>query len=561
MISRVQILHFIIFAISITLAVVFWVPGHNLEAETLSDTKAQQEVLQDRLKEIQKQIDALNKELVGQKGQSASIQSEIAILKNEIDKTRLEIDKKNNLIKQLSSDISSKAATITQLNQELGREQASLGQLLRRMNELDSVSLLEVVLSKESISDYFIDLDSFNSIQAGLQDSFETIKVVQTKTDEEKRTLEEKKIAEADIKAALEQDRRKVESKKSEQDSLLQVSKTKEKTFEQIIAERQAEAARIRARLFELAGGIQGGGISFGDAVEYAEFASSKTGVRPALILAILSQESDLGKNVGTCNRPGDSRTWRDIMPGPGQSWRDDQAAFLQIMSELGLPPDGQPLSCPLASGGWGGAMGPSQFIPTTWLGVRDSVEALLGVSLANPWNPRHAVMATAVYMRDLGAAAGGYTAEVNAACKYYSGRACGQSSQNNTFYGDSVIGKANAIQQDIDFLEGRQSTLPLHKCNGYGTFSLVMKKDIHPESNRKVIFLDVSSNEQFLVSSTVATEETGKWTDGKEYPLYRVEISSASHPFYTGNEKSLDTAGRAEKFRKRAAKAKTAKA
>lgn len=92
-----------------------------------------------------------------------------------------------------------------------------------------------------------------------------------------------------------------------------------------------------------------------------------------------------------------------------------------------------------------------------------------------------------------------------------------------------------------------------------YATVCLVMKKDIHPENFREVIFLDVSSGEQFLLWSTVETEETGKWEDGKEYPLYRVEISSASHPFFTGTEKVLDTAGRAEKFRKRAEKAQKA--
>lgn len=81
------------------------------------------------------------------------------------------------------------------------------------------------------------------------------------------------------------------------------------------------------------------------------------------------------------------------------------------------------------------------------------------------------------------------------------------------------------------------------------------MKKDIHPENNRLVIFHDVTSGQEFLVMSTITTEETGTF-EGKEYPLYRVEISSASHPFYTGAEKSLDTTGRAEKFRKRAAKA-----
>ncbi len=86
------------------------------------------------------------------------------------------------------------------------------------------------------------------------------------------------------------------------------------------------------------------------------------------------------------------------------------------------------------------------------------------------------------------------------------------------------------------------------------------MKKDIHPQNNRKVIFIDDSSSEKFLVYSTVETSKVEKWTDGKEYPAYNVEISSASHPFYTGKENILDAAGRVEKFRSRLSKAKTSK-
>ncbi|PIP55908.1 MAG: 50S ribosomal protein L31 [Candidatus Zambryskibacteria bacterium CG22_combo_CG10-13_8_21_14_all_42_17] len=82
------------------------------------------------------------------------------------------------------------------------------------------------------------------------------------------------------------------------------------------------------------------------------------------------------------------------------------------------------------------------------------------------------------------------------------------------------------------------------------------MKKDIHPENYRKVIFLDTSNEARFLISSTVETTETEIWEDGKEYPLYKVEISSASHPFYTGKENIIDTAGRVEKFKSRVAKA-----
>lgn len=81
------------------------------------------------------------------------------------------------------------------------------------------------------------------------------------------------------------------------------------------------------------------------------------------------------------------------------------------------------------------------------------------------------------------------------------------------------------------------------------------MKKDLHPAEYRQVIFEDSSSGARFLIGSTVATEKTDKWEDGKEYPVFQVEISSASHPFYTGQSKTIDTAGRVEKFKARASK------
>lgn len=79
------------------------------------------------------------------------------------------------------------------------------------------------------------------------------------------------------------------------------------------------------------------------------------------------------------------------------------------------------------------------------------------------------------------------------------------------------------------------------------------MKADIHPDNYRMVIFHDNSSGERFLIGSTMITNKTDTWEDGKEYPLSHVEVSSASHPFYTGNEKIMDTAGRVEKFKARA--------
>ena len=100
-------------------------------------------------------------------------------------------------------------------------------------------------------------------------------------------------------------------------------------------------------------------------------------------------------------------------------------------------------------------------------------------------------------------------------------------------------------------------------------TFSLVSgiiegimsKKDLHPKDYRFVVFSDEAAGFSFLTKSTAISEETTKWTDGKEYPLVKVQISSASHPFFTGEEKIIDTEGRVDRFKARAAKAAALKA
>lgn len=83
------------------------------------------------------------------------------------------------------------------------------------------------------------------------------------------------------------------------------------------------------------------------------------------------------------------------------------------------------------------------------------------------------------------------------------------------------------------------------------------MKKDLHPNTYRPVVFQDLNNGWSFLTKSTVATEETVKWEDGNEYPLVKVHISSNSHPFFTGQEKLVDIEGRVDKFKARQEAAK----
>ena len=130
-----------------------------------------------------------------------------------------------------------------------------------------------------------------------------------------------------------------------------------------------------------------------------------------------------------------------------------DQAPFKRITAALGLDPDTTPVSCPIAGGGWGGAMGPAQFIPSTWESVADEVAADLGVSIANPWRAQDAIMASAVYLKKRGAV-GSEANERNAACRYYSGRSCDGKRPANSFYGNNVMAIARKVQGDIDYLK-----------------------------------------------------------------------------------------------------------
>lgn len=140
---------------------------------------------------------------------------------------------------------------------------------------------------------------------------------------------------------------------------------------------------------------------------------ATKIDIRPAFLLAVITQESNLGNNVGTCNRPGDppNKSYKVVMK-PSR----DQIPFEQITKQLGMDPSSTPISCPMYKNGeqigWGGAMGPAQFLPSTWLGYKDRVAAITGRSPANPWNITDAFVAAALYLTDKGAGAKTYNAE-----------------------------------------------------------------------------------------------------------------------------------------------------
>jgi membrane-bound lytic murein transglycosylase B len=254
-----------------------------------------------------------------------------------------------------------------------------------------------------------------------------------------------------------------VETSRKEQEKILSETKGKEYLYQQLLQETQKRAAEIRARIFELIGVPKA--PTFGEAYNIAKFVSEITGVRPALLLAILTQESNLGKNVGQCNCPNckyPNLRLEDVM----KQGRDLEP-FLQICRELGRDPYATPVSCPMYMNGkrlgYGGAMGPAQFLPSTWMLYKAKIEAITGRKPSDPWNIRDAFLAAGLYLKEYGASSKNPNDEWRATMIYFAGT----TNTKYRFYGDSVLSIASRYEQDIKAIEGGNLGLLLEFVEG----------------------------------------------------------------------------------------------
>jgi membrane-bound lytic murein transglycosylase B len=247
-----------------------------------------------------------------------------------------------------------------------------------------------------------------------------------------------------------------LQSQQQDRQTLLTKTRGQEANYQKLIVANMKTAAQIRTELFQLAGG--GGQISLPTAIALAKKAGAATGVRPAFILGILKQETNLGANVGQClltNSPnkGNGKGKNSGKPiSRVMKPSRDVDPFMDLTSSLGLDWQQMPVSCPQSSG-YGGAMGAAQFIPSTWSSYQNRISSLAGHAgtPANPWDNLDAFTAIALYMTDLGAGAQTYSAERTAALHYFAGG--NWSNPAFSFYGDSVVKYAADFQQEINIL------------------------------------------------------------------------------------------------------------
>jgi peptidoglycan hydrolase CwlO-like protein len=307
-----------------------------------------QSLTDSRRAELQAQLDQLEKDIASNQAtvdalaaQGKSLSNEVKTLNAQIKKAQLQVQATQVAIKSLDTSITVHQKTIGILTSHLDAEKESLAQILRKTNEIDQYSVVEIAFAQGDLSAMLGDLDSYVSLKRSLGKSYEKITGTKLQTEAEKTALEDKRAQQEQIAQIQLQAKKVVQEQQQAKQQLLATTKGQESKYREVVAAKQKSAGQIRAELFSLAGGS--GQIPLPTAILLAKQAGGATGVRPAFILGIMKQETNLGQNVGQClltNAPnkGDGKGKNSGTPFAGvMKPTRDVDPFMTITSALGL--------------------------------------------------------------------------------------------------------------------------------------------------------------------------------------------------------------------------------
>jgi len=398
---------------------------------------------------LESEANALDATLQQVQGQARSFDNEVKTLDLEVKRREVEIKRLNLAIQKASTDIRQKIQGIGVLSQKIASGRGALASGLLLLSTYDGENALTILLKHQSLSDFFTSLYGLQRVEAGVQEALGVFRDDRASLEREKSDLEGFQEEQQNLKGLQEMERRFIAQKKQEKDDLLRLTRGKEAVFQQLLKSKKQDIVTLKTQLFYL----EKTGISAQDAVTLADVAAKRAGIRTSFLLALLEVETgkqfedgviSVGTNLGTGN-------WqRDLYQcylnlGKRSAAESEKAAFFGITAGLGLNPDAMPVSRK-PSYGCGGAMGPAQFLPTTWLRFDDRVASLTGHNPPNPWDTSDAFTAAALFLADAGASSQTVAGETMAAKTYLSGK------PNCTKYiCRSYANKILALARDID--------------------------------------------------------------------------------------------------------------
>lgn len=399
---------------------------------TLAKLKANQAELSAKeaeLSAIKAKIEELSKQ-----HQTATSQAELAVdqlaqITRQVQTAQLQLDQTILNISLNKKSTNQVANGINQTHEQLADTREQLRDTIRSLYQQERTPLLSILLSSESLSTVLMDQRIHRELQKRAYQLIQQLHQEQDRLEQYQAELIKKQQDLTSMKELQTHQQVDLQDQQSNKNSFLKLKQEQQANYTHQLTEAKQARDDIANQIFSLNNlDLE---LTLTDAFSAARYASSLTGVRPSLLLAILKVETNVGEWVGSGSYPA------DMHPAS----RD---AFLRLTAKLGLDPMTAPISRrPASYQGWGGAMGPGQFMPDTWERIEARVALLIGKPLPNPYELADAIVGTGIMLADRGAA--DTAKEFEAINRYLAG----PNWQYHTWYGQRVLAVAKEYNKE----------------------------------------------------------------------------------------------------------------
>ncbi len=427
---------------------------NNTEEINVEENQKKIDQIKEEIRQVQSEVDKYDLEIKTKQKEVRTLKSEVSIYKSRIYKNELEVKETKLMTEETKLEIEETENKIEESGIKIEKGRILLKDFVQLLYSYEQDSILEMLITRENLSDFFNEVDAVESVK---DEIFETI--VNLRNEKEKAGLQKEELEKQNeehhqlIQVRTDQNSS-LDDLKKQKNELLEITRGEEKKFQQIMDENKNILPSLRAQLYDLQS--LGQKIEVDDAFSAAKLIGSKIGVRPAFLLGILKVESDLGKNTGSGN-------WKDDMYGCYMRLSNiylsrkayyvkrantEKDAFFSIVGRLNLDPMSVKVSKE-PTYGCGGAMGPAQFIPSTWLAYESRVSGILGHYPPDPWNLTDAMTAMAVKVSDIpGVIGGNRDSEYEAAGRYLGGT--NWKTKGLSFYPKKVMLFAELYEEEL---------------------------------------------------------------------------------------------------------------
>lgn len=387
---------------------------------------------EEQIAELDKKIKDLSAEYDAAKGEVSQTEAQVKALQARLEAAQLELKRTKLTIGQVEDEQIATEDRIEELEGSIAEKREHLRALLRQLYEEDQQSLIRLFFDSFSLSQVLAQREVLENLQQQVAEASQAMHAEIDELSGQQDALRDRQQNLTQLQGVLAVQEQEVADQKESQSAIL----THQKSEAADVAAQLADAKQAREEIARKVFSVKTSGeeVSLNNAFDMARHASKLTGVRPALLLAVIKVESNLGANVGGGRYPN------DMQPA-------SREAFVRITDKLGLDRATTPVSRRPSNGkGWGGAMGPAQIMPATWETLEPRMEQLMKKPSVNPYDLTDAFVATAIFLADRGAAGG---SEREALARYVAGPYWQY--HVNGWYVERVLAVAVEYEKELD--------------------------------------------------------------------------------------------------------------